>query len=60
MDLKKSLEVLVQVAMLVQSKGILSLEEAVVVKEAKDVAVATIKEIEEEKEIKKEVKNGSK
>ena len=47
MELKTALTILAQLADVAQSKGILSLDDAVLVKQAKDVVNLSIKELEE-------------
>ena len=48
MELKQALQILSQLANLAQTKGILTLEDAVLVKQAKDTAQLSIQELEKD------------
>lgn len=48
MDYKKAIQVLIEVALVAQAKGVLSLEDAVIVKEAVDIAGVHISPVEDD------------
>ena len=51
MELKQALSILAQLANESQVRGVLTLDEAVLVKQARDTALAAIQEIEKEEKI---------
>lgn len=51
MELKQALQILSQLADLTQSKGLLTLDDAVLVKQAKDVVVQHIQDLEKENNV---------
>lgn len=48
MELKQALQILIKLSDLAQAKGILTLDEAVLVKQAKDIAQITIQELDKD------------